>query len=119
MIMRASELSLINPDQSKKLWINLGRRKWRLREPLDNELEIESPQYLRRCMELLLERRMIGPNDLSAQLGLPPADIEQLMGLKRGTLDNNPMPIEVYGEEKAQSVVSDGEPDVIPFRIAQ
>lgn len=115
MIMRASGLGLIDGEQSKRMWMNMGRRKWRMREPLDDTLPIEQPQYLRRCMELLLERRMIGPSDISAQLGLPTMDVEQLMGLPRGALSGHAMAIEFAGDDTPPQTGPDM-PDVIPFR---
>jgi Zn-dependent peptidase ImmA (M78 family) len=86
MIMRASDLNLVDEERTRKLWINLGRRKWRTREPLDDSIEPERPRYLCRCIEGMLDRRMVSADDLSFQLGLPGQDIEQLAGLTPGRL---------------------------------
>jgi len=90
MIMRAADLRLVNEEQAKKLWINLGRRKWRTREPLDDQLEPEKPRLLARCITGLIERRTISPMDLPFQLGLPAQDIERLVGLPAELLSQYP-----------------------------
>ena len=99
MIMRSAELRLINDEQQKRLWMNLGRRKWRTREPLDDSLEVERPRLLRRCMEMLLERRVIGQNDVPFQLGISSTDVEQLAGLNPGALGDSGASMDLEGSD--------------------
>jgi len=86
MIMRVTDLNLVDEEQARKLWINLGRRKWRTREPFDDAIEPERPRYMSRCIQGMLDRKMVSADDLSFQLGLPTQDIEQLAGLSPGML---------------------------------
>jgi Zn-dependent peptidase ImmA (M78 family)/transcriptional regulator with XRE-family HTH domain len=94
MIMRVHDLNIVNDEGAKRLWINLGRRKWRTREPLDDRLQPEAPRYLSRCISVLLERRTIAPCDLQFQTGIPAQDIEKLIGLPAGTLADAPLSVD-------------------------
>ena len=98
MIMRAADLRLVTEDQQKKMWINLARRKWKTREPLDDIVEPERPRFLRRCLELLLEKRVISAQEISFQLGISASDIERLIGLEPGRLSGHQLPVEIVGD---------------------
>ena len=111
MISRLFVLGLISEEQQKNLRINLGRRRWRTKEPLDDSLEPERPRLLKRCFEMLLEKRVLTPHDVPIQLGLSPQDVEQLAGLNRGSLSDSAMPLKFHGEPDDE----DG-PSVIPIR---
>lgn len=86
MIMRISQLNLASSEQVKRLWMNLSRRKWRTKEPLDDVLEPERPRYLRKCIEVLIERGVLSAPELPFLVGLPSLDVEELAGLDRGYL---------------------------------
>jgi Zn-dependent peptidase ImmA (M78 family) len=100
MIKRAADLKLINQDHERRLWMNLGRRKWRTREPLDDVLEPEQPRFLRRAMELLIAKGILAPSELPLRLTLAPRDIEDLTGLDPGYLTKAGPDIELVGEQK-------------------
>jgi Zn-dependent peptidase ImmA (M78 family)/DNA-binding XRE family transcriptional regulator len=119
MIMRATDLRLIGDDNRKKLFANMARRKWRTHEPYDDELAVERPTYLRRCIEVLLERGMIGPLDMTAQTGIPLSDVEQLTGLPAGRLEKTIGGVEIIGDDDSAPNDDIGQPHVIPFRRAQ
>jgi Zn-dependent peptidase ImmA (M78 family)/transcriptional regulator with XRE-family HTH domain len=84
MIKRAAHLGVISADEERRLWIAYSRRGWRKREPMDDQLEEEQPRYVRRCIELLVEKEIIVREDLPFHLALPPSDIERLVGLPSG-----------------------------------
>lgn len=86
MIMRAAQLSLVSEVHERRLWLNLARRKWKTKEPLDDVIEFEQPQFLRRAMEMLIQKGVVAPNELSLQLALCTRDIEELVGLEPGYL---------------------------------
>jgi len=81
IIKRISQLRLIDAEQEKRLWMNLSRRKWRTVEPLDDIIEPEKPTFLPRCFDALVRKKVISPDEIPFQLGLPSVDIEQLIGL--------------------------------------
>jgi Zn-dependent peptidase ImmA (M78 family)/DNA-binding XRE family transcriptional regulator len=104
MIMRAGDLGLVSSDQKRRLLINLARRGWRLKEPLDDELEPEMPRYLRRCFDLLIDNGIVRRNEIPFQLALPENDIEELAGLPRGYFTETLPPLELR------------DANVLPFR---
>ena len=98
MIKRAAHLGFLSETQERRLWINYSRRGWRKHEPLDDQLENEGPRYLRRCIELLVQKNVVQCEDLSFQLALPPSDIEQLVGLPSGFFESDEPEIEFKKE---------------------
>src|SRR5205823_1961971 len=86
MIMRCRDLSIINDDQEKRLWINLNRRGWKKEEPLDNLIEPETPKLIRRSIEMLISENVRRPEHIIADLHLASSDIEELAGLPSGFL---------------------------------
>ena len=81
MIMRCRDLSIINDDQEKRLWINLNRRGWKKEEPLDNLMEPETPKLIRRSIEMLISENVRRPEHIIADLHIASSDIEELAGL--------------------------------------
>lgn len=88
MISRATDLELINDDQARRLWINLTRRGWRKREPGDDETQPEAPQLLKSAFTMLMDNGVIDPIRLEIELGLRVRDIEAVVGLPDGYLQN-------------------------------
>jgi Zn-dependent peptidase ImmA (M78 family)/transcriptional regulator with XRE-family HTH domain len=83
MIYRCAELGVTTPDQTKRLWINYGRRGWRQNEPLD-DLPTEEPRLLRRCFDLLISSQTKSRSEILADIALPANVIERLAGLPSG-----------------------------------
>ena len=107
MIKRAANLGFVSEAEERRLWINYSRRGWRRREPLDGKLNEETPRYLRRCVELLVEKDVIPNEELPFRLALPPSDIQQMLGLSRGFFECSEPEVELREQ---------GHRDVIPFR---
>lgn len=57
MVSRASQLGMLNEEEAKRLWINLGRRGWRQREPLD-DLPCEKPRLLAKVADALIRNKI-------------------------------------------------------------
>lgn len=81
MIKRAEDLEFISSEQVKRLWINYSRRRWRGKEPLDDELEVEKPRLLVRAFELLFNEGIQTCEQILSHLPLNPNDIEGLAAL--------------------------------------
>lgn len=81
MIKRAENLNFISPQQVRRLWISYSRRRWRTKEPLDDELEIEQPRVLRRAFELLINEKIQTREQILSHLPFAPHDIEILAGI--------------------------------------
>lgn len=86
MIKRAGDLNFISSEHERRLWINLSRRGWRTREPLDDEIKIEYPQLTRSAFEMLINERIKSKEEILSQIPIPATDIESLAGLKKGYL---------------------------------
>jgi Zn-dependent peptidase ImmA (M78 family)/transcriptional regulator with XRE-family HTH domain len=97
IIARLGQVGLVNEEQERRLWINLGRRKWRTSEPLDDTIECEQPRLLRRCLELIVSKGLVSPGELPFQVGLPEKDIEGLVGLPEGYFQAADRPLEIVG----------------------
>ena len=83
MIFRAEELNLVGEAGAKRLRINLSRRGWRRREPLD-DLAVETPSMISRAFEILIENDVAGRTQILEELALPAKDIENLANLPVG-----------------------------------
>ena len=53
MIYRCKDLGLFDEGQITNLYKQISFRKWRAKEPLDNELPLEQPRLMRRVVELI------------------------------------------------------------------
>ena len=78
MLMRCSALGLILEEDTGRLWRNLSRRRWRTREPLDDEIEHEHPQLLPKAVSLLRSNNPTAAEDMAVQLGMSARDAAEL-----------------------------------------
>ncbi|MFZ1291206.1 MAG: XRE family transcriptional regulator [Melioribacteraceae bacterium] len=81
MIVRTSNLGLITKKTEERLWINLARRGWRKKEPLDDVIPHEQPMFLRRSIDLLISNNIQTKADLKINLPYAQKDIEVLLNL--------------------------------------
>jgi Zn-dependent peptidase ImmA (M78 family)/DNA-binding XRE family transcriptional regulator len=107
MINRCTQLRVISDATARKLWIAYSRRGWKRREPYDELLRPEQPHYVRRSLEIVLERRLISREQLLHYVALFPRDVEELVGVKSGYLSSGDL------VEPREILPLDG--DVIPF----
>jgi Zn-dependent peptidase ImmA (M78 family)/DNA-binding XRE family transcriptional regulator len=84
MLKRAEDLGAVNETHARRLWINLARRGWKRREPLDDHLQPEYPRFLKRCIEMIVQKGRVGRDELPLLINLPASDIERLTGLPSG-----------------------------------
>lgn len=82
MIMRLHDLDLIDDAKKQSLFIQLSRRRWRRREPLDNEIVSEQPKLLRRSIDALMSEGMLDTEQVVLDTHLPMLEIERLLGLE-------------------------------------
>ena len=88
MLQRVRHLGWISDEQSTRLWKNLSRREWRIREPWDDLVEAERPRLIRRAFELIVEKRVREPGQILAELRLPATDICELACLSPRFFEN-------------------------------
>jgi Zn-dependent peptidase ImmA (M78 family) len=90
MASRAGQLGLLSEDQLRFFRINIGRRKWREREPLDDTMTPEQPRLLKRSIELLVENSVQAREQILRAIPVAPADIEEMANLQPGYLTQSP-----------------------------
>jgi Zn-dependent peptidase ImmA (M78 family)/DNA-binding XRE family transcriptional regulator len=78
MIERVRDLELISEEQRQRLWININRRGWRIKEPLDDEIEVERPLLLKKSFDLLVSEGIQNKETILEKLPYSPSDIEAL-----------------------------------------
>ncbi len=88
MIQRCAALNIISDDYKQQLWKYYSGKGWRKREPLDEELMIESPRLLGRSVKLLLDEGVKTAEQLMCDARFNSFDLESLCGLPRGFLSN-------------------------------
>ena len=92
MIRRSRDLDVITKEEYSRLMRYMQKQGIRKEEPLDKELRTMPPSLLRQAINVLLDQKIFKPNEflgeLSGEFGLTlyPADVEDLLGLQKGTL---------------------------------
>lgn len=86
MVVRATELGLVSEGEARRLWIGINRHGWKLREPLDDVLEVETPQFLTRAVDLIFKSGIISRESFAHHLTLTDSDVEGVLGMPLGTL---------------------------------
>ena len=81
MVKRLRQLRLISREREQGLFINISRRRWRTKEPLDDELEIEKPRVLQKAFDLLGNKNIMNQYSLTINLGLTTEDVERTIGM--------------------------------------
>lgn len=90
MIERLKDLSVITPDQHRRLRINYSVRQWNREEPYDREIPIEQPRFLARAIKLTLDNRVQTIEQFSAETGFSREWIERLLNVSPETISPQP-----------------------------
>lgn len=88
MIMRCSNLEIVGDEYKQRLFKHYSTKGWRKREPLDDELEPESPRLLGRSVRLLCDERVYTRSELLDAVRLPANDVESLCSLPVGYMSS-------------------------------
>lgn len=92
MIMRAADLQVITKNQLQYLIKQAYSKGYRNAEPLDDTLKIYEPTIMKLALNMLLDNNRFTPKELLNELSknaieLDSEEIEDLIGLERGTLN--------------------------------
>ena len=107
MIMRAATLDFVSEEQKRRLFVNYSHRGWKRQEPLDDELEVETPRVIKRSFELIFQEQVVSRDSVLSALPYSPWDIEELAGLEEGFLAPTEPTITIRPDHSA---------NVLPFR---
>ncbi len=91
MLIRAKSLGRISMKEYQSLMKSISYRKWRIHEPLDDDLKIPVPTLFSTAIDVLFENNVMTPqtfiNELSNYgLAMYPDELENLLSLSKGTL---------------------------------
>jgi Zn-dependent peptidase ImmA (M78 family)/transcriptional regulator with XRE-family HTH domain len=70
LVQRAADLKTISGDQKKYMFINLGRRGWRLREPEETDIAVERPELVSELIRVHLSELQYDPAQLAGKVML-------------------------------------------------
>ena len=94
MVMRARQLERINNNQYLELMKIMNYRKWRTREPLDNQWKLQQTILFKKSIDMLKNNNILSGSELVYEIGkngipMYSADLEELLDLEPGTLSDN------------------------------
>jgi Zn-dependent peptidase ImmA (M78 family)/DNA-binding XRE family transcriptional regulator len=79
LIRRASDLSLIDAVQYRRLYKQLSARNWLRHEP--HEFDSEEPEIIPLVFKALQEHHGLGPTELANELGWKPRTLQKVTGV--------------------------------------
>lgn len=83
MIYRCNHLNIFNNLTTKKLQIQLSKRKWRVNEPLDDEIQFEKPELVANLIRKYANDINSAEKFLNV-VRLPLSEVERLCSLDKG-----------------------------------
>lgn len=91
MVMRAKQIGRINNNQYLELVKAMNYRKWRTREPLDNQWKLQQTILFKKSIEMLKNNNILSGSELVYEIGkygipMHADDLEELLDLEKGTL---------------------------------
>ena len=91
MVMRARDLGRINNSEYIKLVKTMNYRKWRVREPLDNQWELQETILFKKSIDMLKNSNILSSSQIVYEIGkygipMYSEDIEELLDLEEGSL---------------------------------
>ena len=94
MVMRARQLERINNSQYLDLVKTMNYRKWRIREPLDNQWKLQETILFKKSIEMLKNSKIFSGSQIVYEIGkfgipMYSEDIEELLDLEKGTLSDD------------------------------
>lgn len=94
MILRGYQLGKVSYKKYMYLMNEMDKKGWYKKEPLDDNIKSTYPILLKKAFDMMIEGKIMNEglfmNNLSNYgLSIYPQDIEQLLGLKDGTLSKN------------------------------
>lgn len=70
LIQRAGDLKTITPSQKRYMFINLGKRGWRLREPEETDVPLERPSLFQELLKAHIDQLGYSPEQMAEPLML-------------------------------------------------
>jgi Zn-dependent peptidase ImmA (M78 family)/transcriptional regulator with XRE-family HTH domain len=78
IIYRAEELGVFTQEYALYLRQQISRKNWRLKEPLDDVISMESPSLLKQALNILVSKKRLSIEQISFQTGLTVKELCEL-----------------------------------------
>ena len=82
IIRRCIDLELITDDRYLILQKQLSRKGWRVKEPLDDIIEDETPQLIQDIFDLLVKRNVLSKDFISNEIRFDKEELIEICGLR-------------------------------------
>jgi Zn-dependent peptidase ImmA (M78 family)/transcriptional regulator with XRE-family HTH domain len=89
---RCFALRLVSEQARSRMWRDMSVRGWRFREPLDDELELEQPEILRKSIEMGIEDGDLDLESLGSEVGFSSEKVQGLLKLRPVSARANRVP---------------------------
>ena len=116
MLMRSWHLGVITENQYRNLNVQISKRGWRRREPLDEALRVERPRLLAQCLENLVASKTKSREQILRDLRLPSKEIGELASLRLGFFDT-PDDLGIKPVDSQDSPEPRPETTILEFRL--
>lgn len=80
-VIRCWQLGVISDASKRNFFINISKRKWRTKEPLDDTIPFEQPKVLKESTKLLCKDGGLTFEDISHETSLSLDDLSRLTGV--------------------------------------
>jgi Zn-dependent peptidase ImmA (M78 family)/transcriptional regulator with XRE-family HTH domain len=88
-IYRCSDLDIFPEQQILNLYKQISARRWKKKEPLDDEIPLENPSLLKKTIELLINNNIFQPDEIVQSINLSEKCIESFCNLPNNWLSSS------------------------------
>ncbi|MDK8182134.1 XRE family transcriptional regulator [Paenibacillus sp. UMB4589-SE434] len=92
IVYRAEQLELFTPEYCLYLRQQISRKKWRNKEPFDDEIPLEIPKLFGHAINYLNDKFNISVSQISFQSGIKEREIFELCNLDAHSINSSPLP---------------------------
>ncbi|WP_243555776.1 XRE family transcriptional regulator [Priestia megaterium] len=82
IIYRAEQLEIFTSEYSLYMRQQISRKKWRNKEPLDDEIPLEKPKLLKHAVQYLNEKHYFSISELSFETGITEMELKMLCSIE-------------------------------------
>ena len=95
LVKRAYESKVIDDDKQQYLYQQISRKRWKKKEPGDDEISQEKPLMLKQAIELFEEKNIFSKEKMLDAFGLNGSFVEEACSLPAGYFDNDTKLVEI------------------------
>ncbi|MED4128600.1 XRE family transcriptional regulator [Shouchella miscanthi] len=92
MVRRCKDLELINDNQYLYLNKKISQKKWRKKEPGEENLDFEVPVIFNKAIDMLLKHELKTPEEIQSNLQLPAEEIASIFNMDKSLFQQETVP---------------------------